>query len=268
MTTVDIFSLALIVFLGIPHGSLDGVIARRLGWSKNLIEQISFNVIYLSIAILVVIVWFYMPLISLSIFLVISGIHFGMSDISKIQNTGSSYYFSLISHAGLIPIALPVIQKDYVIEVFTILSNNTASKIIFSTLETIFPLYLVIVSAYFFYSIYNKKWLFNSVSLIILILLAFLIPPLLTFALYFCFWHSRGHMLRIWQRVKINERRSYILETVGYTIFTWLILASGLWLLDGSLNESIIKMVFIGLAALTVPHMILVDFWANRRKVL
>ncbi|MEC7938196.1 MAG: Brp/Blh family beta-carotene 15,15'-dioxygenase, partial [Pseudomonadota bacterium] len=74
--------------------------------------------------------------------------------------------------------------------------------------------------------------------------------------------------LRVWQRVKINERRSHIIETVGYTIFTWLILASGLWLLDGSLNESIIKMVFIGLAALTVPHMILVDFWANRRKVL
>ncbi len=268
MTTLDIFALALIVFLGIPHGSLDGVIARRLGWSKTLTEQISFNVIYLSIAILVVIVWFYMPLISLSIFLVISGIHFGMSDISKIQNTGSSYYFSLISHAGFIPIALPVIQKDYVIEVFTILSNSTASKMIFSTLEIIYPLYLVIVSAYFFYSIYNKRWLFNSVSLITLILLAFLIPPLLTFALYFCFWHSRGHMLRIWQRVKINERRSYILETVGYTIFTWFILASGLWLLDGSLNESIIRMVFIGLAALTVPHMILVDFWANRRKVL
>ena len=173
MTTVDVFALALIVFLGIPHGSLDGVIARRLGWSKNLIEQISFNVIYLSIAILVVIVWFYMPLISLSIFLVISGIHFGMSDISKIQNTGSSYYFPLISHAGLIPVALPVIQKDYVIEVFTILSNNTASKIIFSTLETIFPLYLVIVSAYFFYSIYNKKWLFNSVSLSSLIYLKY-----------------------------------------------------------------------------------------------
>ena len=114
----------------------------------------------------------------------------------------------------------------------------------------------------------SKKWLFNSVSLIILILLAFLIPPLLTFALYFCFWHSRGHILRVWQRVKINERRSHIIETVGYTIFTWLILASGLWLLDGSLNESIIQMVFIGLAALTVPHMILVDFWANRRKVL
>ena len=75
-------------------------------------------------------------------------------------------------------------------------------------------------------------------------------------------------MLRVWQRVKINERRSHIIETVGYTIATWLILAGGLWLLDGSLNESIIKMVFIGLAALTVPHMILVDFWANRRKVL
>ena len=268
MTTVDIFALALILLLGIPHGSLDGVIARRLGWSKNLIEQISFNIIYLSIAILVVIVWFNMPLISLSIFLVISGIHFGISDISKIQNNGPSYYFSLTSHAGFIPIALPVIQKDYVIEIFTILSNNTASKIIFSTLETIYPLYLVIVSAYFCYSIYDKKWLFNSVSLIILILIAFLIPPLLTFALYFCFWHSRGHMLRIWQKVEIYERRSYILETVGYTIFTWLILASGLWLLNGSLNESIIRMVFIGLAALTVPHMILVDFWANRRKVL
>ena len=48
MTIVDIISIALIIILGVPHGSLDGVIARKLGLSKNLMEWISFNVLYLS----------------------------------------------------------------------------------------------------------------------------------------------------------------------------------------------------------------------------
>ena len=86
MTIVDIISIALIIILGVPHGSLDGVIARKLGWSKNLMEWISFNVLYLSIALVVIIIWSSLPFISLTIFLLISGIHFGLSDISNLSN--------------------------------------------------------------------------------------------------------------------------------------------------------------------------------------
>ena len=68
MTIVDIISIALIIILGVPHGSLDGVIARKLGWSKNLMEWISGDVVYVSIALGGNIMWSSWQFMSRAIF--------------------------------------------------------------------------------------------------------------------------------------------------------------------------------------------------------
>ena len=268
MTIVDIISIALIIILGVPHGSLDGVIARKLGWSKNLMEWISFNVLYLSIAVVVIIIWSSLPFISLTIFLLISGIHFGLSDISNLSKDNKLTLLPLIAHAGLIPIALPTLQKDQVSSIFAALSNDDHSALLILIIENIFPFYIIIVSTYLIYSFYSIKWLKHSLALTCFIFISNFLPALLTFSLYFCFWHSRGHMLRIWKSIDVSERTSYIIETLSYTIVTWSLLAIAFFALNDTFSTTLIKLVFIGLAALTVPHMILVDFWANKRRVI
>ena len=40
-----------------------------------------------------------------------------------------------------------------------------------------------------------------------------------------------------------------------------------LWLDSGNISQDLLKVIFIGLAALTVPHMILVDGVFRRRDV-
>jgi Brp/Blh family beta-carotene 15,15'-monooxygenase len=115
------------------------------------------------------------------------------------------------------------------------------------------------VIIYFGFSLKNGKWKACALNLLSLLLLAFWLPPLVSFALYFCFWHSRSHALRIWENIKPEERPKSLIETFAYSGAAWLAALCFFWYFQGSPDAALLQLTFIGLAALTVPHMILVD---------
>ena len=95
------------------------------------------------------------------------------------------------------------------------------------------------------------------------------LPPLVGFALYFCIIHTSRHMRRIWHILTATAApKRLIMQAAGYTIASWLFGAVAfLWLNESTLEAELIQIIFIGLAALTVPHMILVDgFFRTERK--
>ena len=97
-------------------------------------------------------------------------------------------------------------------------------------------------------------------------MIVILLPPLVSFAVYFCFWHSRGHVVRLWNSLPANARYGATREALIYTLLAW---GTGLALffyLSGNTTEILFRLTFIGLAALTLPHMILVDLLDKRRK--
>ena len=59
-----------------------------------------------------------------------------------------------------------------------------------------------------------------------------------------------------------QERLRAVKETILYSLIAFLFMFMvGYYLADSYIiTDSIIKVVFIGLAALTVPHMILIDY--------
>ena len=91
----------------------------------------------------------------------------------------------------------------------------------------------------------------------------YILPPLAAFALYFCVIHSARHLGYTWGRLRAlaYPPSILILLAVSFTLVTWGVGIVIFWLMPTTeiIDGAILQIIFIGLAALTVPHMLLVD---------
>ncbi len=256
MTSWDILAIAAVLLLGVPHGGLDGAIARRIGWPIGLISWLSFHLAYIALAIMVTVLWWLFPLVSLGVFLVISALHFGASDIADIGRD----WLPWIAHGGLVCVAIPSLQPSLVEPIFSILVNAGNAQLLMEAIAGLFYIWVGAVVCYCGYGYFRPQYRKSLLGLLLLIALVALLPPLVSFALYFCLWHSPGHMLRLWRSLKRSERRQSLREAGFYTGAAWISMALAFYYLQGPASSSLVQLTFIGLAALTLPHMLLVDF--------
>ena len=92
---------------GIAHGSLDLYIAQRLKFIKSKKNLLMFSTLYLLVALSFLLLWFINSELSLFFFLLISIIHFGISDTLNKKN--AKFYNFEIFLRGSIPIVLPTV---------------------------------------------------------------------------------------------------------------------------------------------------------------
>ena len=123
--------------------------------------------------------------------------------------------------------------------------------------------FAVILVAYAFLAYRQPALRLRFCELAGLGLACYLLPPLAGFALYFCAVHSARHVRHIWNDLRESAYggRRMVPLAVLFSITSWLAAAVTLWLMPATetLDGAILRVVFIGLAALTVPHMVLVD---------
>ncbi|MGC6529629.1 MAG: Brp/Blh family beta-carotene 15,15'-dioxygenase [Candidatus Puniceispirillaceae bacterium] len=266
---LDWLSLAAILMIGLPHGAFDAAIYAlvpakdkthipKKSKSRNTARLLSFLISYIAVAVLVVYLWIALPVLSLVAFLAFSCFHFGKADSAAI--TGKIRIAAIISHGGLVTILIPLFHPEATSDFFVALSGFYAKDII-----TFMPVMGVIWALSF--GLYAKKGFKDKATrpfIIEVFLLAFamaFLPVLPAFALYFCGVHSRRHFITLYQEFKQCRPQSVLPMAMGLTFASWLAAAIGIWALMPYLGIVIaaIQIIFIGLAALTVPHMILVD---------
>ena len=252
MSSWDYIAIAGILIAGVPHGGFDGAVARRTGWAILKRSTLAFHASYILLAALVAVAWLSAPGIILALFLFISAIHFGSSDIRSVTKPWQwQCFLPLIAHSGLVCIAIPGLHPELVLRLFNILVGETNALAILGGI------------VYVVYASLVKEWWRSAALLGILLVMFFWLDPLVSFAIYFCFVHSPQHSLRIWRSLTPNDQRRCFLEAAAYTTTAWIIaLLLMAWLHKASgidFDSLLIQLTFIGLASLTVPHMILVD---------
>ena len=259
LTVIDWFALALIVFIGLPHGALDAAISlSMISSNKRILQLIGILLSYLLLTISVILVWKQFPEFSLLIFLVISVIHFGMADYSA--SPTKLKWPHIFAHGGIVAIWLPIINKQEVIQLFSVLTNGV-TPLLWNSLTILFLFWLLSVVLHLFETL-RSKYYFITFEFLSLFLLACFAPPLLTFAIYFCFIHSRKHFTFVWRALQpITTKKMMIISAIILSISSWFLGGSFYWYLNLSMtaNDAAIQTIFIGLAALTVPHMMLID---------
>ena len=264
LDTLNLLALLGVVFIGLPHGAMDGALAMHFGWTSRPAVVALFLFSYVGLAGAVVLVWVFAPAVTFVAFLAISIYHFGRGDASSLA-AGRTTVESL-ARGGLVIGGISQMHRSEVDGIFqTLVGNDTSGVWLFLNGVVVITIACVLEAMLFKN---QQERLFLAVELGVLFLLFFSVPPLVGFALYFCFVHSIRHVSSVRNTMDATvSKLSITKSTAVLSLVTW---GVGLAILAQQtstmgMDSALLRVVFIGLAALTVPHMILVDGLLHRR---
>ncbi len=252
--------LLFILFIGIPHGASDIIIARRR-FKNSWLKILFFIIGYVFVAIIFTTTWFFYPILCLGLFLFISGLHFGLLDTNKMSTSSLKLIQAFIY--GLTPIIIPIVfHTREVNEIFKLLLFDENSDFA-NQMQHFFVVWLLGLMIFFVENPEGSRR--QILEIIALATLLVTMPPLWGFAFYFCCVHSVRHFLNLRRGINSLERID-IVALLMTSIATLVLIALAGFLLEGNgIEENLLKVTFIGLAALTVPHMLLVDLYPKLR---
>ena len=259
-----IFCLILILILGISHGALDNLKGKKLLYLFGYRSLFSFYFVYILISILIVFLWVLFPNTVLLLFLIVAAYHFGKEDtvfsFKKKFLVDEFLYFLKGSAVILAPL---LFQREKTNEIFEILNFNVFESQLFNNQFLITFLCLSFLSSLI---ISNKKKADFKALMIMdffsLIILNLFLTPVLAFTIYFCFLHSIRHSITLIFELDKSFKsglKKFINKAIPLTFVTGVIFLIAVYFLNSSykLDEAIYKVIFIGLASLTFPHILL-----------
>jgi Brp/Blh family beta-carotene 15,15'-monooxygenase len=274
-----IICLLLILVIGVSHGSLDHMKGKKLFKILNINRFSIFYLSYIAMAILVIIVWILIPTTSLLIFLIVASFHFGKEDTQFLINEDSYLNRLLYFFKGLLIIMAPMFFRfDETVAIFKFLLID--NEIFYSSLEFIETNKIILIgvilstlsSIFLFLDKFEVKKFTIFLDYFSVLIINYYFSPLIAFTIYFCFLHSIRHSISLVCQIdKTNFKNGlkiFIKKALPLTILTAIFCLIGLYLLNNSydLDNSILKIVFIGLASLTFPHILLEYFLEKNEK--
>ena len=253
LTTIAV----LIFILGVPHGALDPLFAGKLFPIEDAKNWFKFFFYYVFLATLVIGLWMLYPVLFMFFFLAMSTLHF-----SRDLNPQTPFTTKLLY--GGAAIVLPnLLHSSNMSSLFSIILGSQNSELVIRILVLIAPAWILLLLCAIF--IEFKRDRAQALEMSALTLMAICAQPLIAFTAYFCLMHSIRHILRA---------QKYLLVSWGQMLVTavWPMAIVGLvvymswgwgwgwgWGWPDSEYSRTIQFIYVGLAALTLPHVLLID---------
>ena len=262
--------LFLILSIGISHGALDNQKGNRLSQLYNIQKSYFFYLIYSLIGVSIIIFWLFFPTLSLILFLIVASYHFGKEDTEfLINNKNVSNLILYFLKGSLIIIAPLMFHFVETINIFKLLLIENENFYLFLNFIEDNSILLFALSISLLSNIYYFLKDFKIINILIfldffsIIVLNYFLTPLIAFTIYFCFLHSFRHSISLITMLDENSFKigaiTFIKKAMPLTVLTAILYVLSLYFLSNfyQLNDAILKVIFIGLASLTFPHILL-----------
>ena len=246
-----------VALLGIPHGAVDPLLARVFGVANTPTRTLVFFIAYVAIAGLVVGAWLLAPALSLGAFLALSIWHFRGDWLEEVSLAEAS------AAATTVVCAPALFHPAEITEIFSMLAFGATVEHLVSIARVAGAVAVAVLIGTV--ALRFRQQRLAALELLSLPLLAWLLPPLLFFVLYFCGLHSPRHII---ESARILSWRSPAVRVTAVGISAVTVAAAvAIYVSLPTIDTAprLLAVVFIGLAALTVPHMLLLEFVAGRQ---
>ena len=257
-----IVSLFLILTIGISHGSLDHIKGKKLIKVLGFKSSSIFYFGYIFVGLTTIFIWLLFPKFLLLSFLIIAAFHFGKED-SEFINKNKNFELIYFLKGSLIIVTPLLFHKSETLSIFKSLNFDITSN----TLISNEILYLFIFLSLISNIILSLNKIFESKSLLLMdflsiLILNYFLNPIIAFTIYFCFLHSIRHSISLIKKINKNIKKGFprfLKKALPLTIFTIFGYFFAIYFLNNynEFNESVYKAIFIGLASLTFPHILL-----------
>ena len=265
----------LVAVLGLPHGAVDHIEGRALLEGRaGRRWWLVFGALYIAAAAAVVAAWLAWPPGLLAGFLVLAAAHFGAEDVAAEAVTAGSWArVAEIAARGAVPVAgPPLLHPERTGTLFAYLLPGTPAGAVRELLHALAPAAWALGAALavlIALALVRRRWRVGA-ELAALSAAVAVLPPLLAFVVYFCVWHSPRHSITVMGRLAPGDpgtgarRHAHAawpltLASIAGMAAAWAWLST----LAAPPVPALIATVFVGLAALTVPHVVLAALHAR-----
>ena len=264
-----ILFLSGIIFLGIPHGAADLLVATQNKVNRKKVFSVSkFFAAYLSRLVLSAVILYFFPLTGISLFILLAAYHFGQTDLEKIPSNHFSKHVFTAAYGLLVLSAILLHHFDEVKPLYHLFYSGGHIPYILTFVDLnqtplqVAVLIICLISAlvYLMFNFSQLKLIGSTfLQLILLVIIIYSLPMLLGFTFYFIMWHSLSSLSNI---IGYLERSgTYNIHEIVRQIVVYSLLAIGGIILVGFAgymfidHNAIIMYTLLGLAVLTTPHM-------------
>jgi len=265
-----VICLLLILSIGISHGALDNQKGKKLTQLYNIKNSFFFYLMYSVIVIGIITFWLLFPTISLIIFLIVASFHFGKEDTEfLIKNKNVSNLILYFLKGSLIIIAPLMFHFNETINIFKLLLIQDENFYLFldfieyNQILSFALLTSLLVNTYYFINNFKILNILIFLDFFSIVILNYFVSPLIAFTIYFCFLHSFRHSISLINELDKDNFKNgayiFIKKALPLTLLTSIFSVISLYFLSNyyQLSDAILKVIFIGLASLTFPHILL-----------
>jgi Brp/Blh family beta-carotene 15,15'-monooxygenase len=268
--SAEVIILAFAVsFIGLPHGALDHAVGRRLLRDFSPLSAYGFFfAAYLTVVGVVITGWFVSPLVTVLGFFALSAWHFGLEEDER-TSVNLLHWLGIVARGGMVIWVPVVFQANEVTRLLGLIlpgGDLTVASQIVEIVRFLSPI-LFLLTLYDFVSSGREGRAGNFVKrsnhidqlrIFTFFILFSLADPLVSFAIYFCGWHSIRGLVHLreqtgWPASKMLGRlmplsvAALVLFGIGF-----------LFALNRNIfSQAILQTIFVGLSAVAIPHLLL-----------
>ncbi|MEL6969754.1 MAG: Brp/Blh family beta-carotene 15,15'-dioxygenase [Bacteroidota bacterium] len=257
----------LILFIGIPHGAADHRLFQQL-YQKVYGQRalFLFYLGYLGLMGVVFLGWYLFPVLTLLLFLILSAYHFGQGNFAYLEARSILHYAVYLLWGSWVIIA-PILwhfpEAQPVLESLLGFELSLPQEFLLEFIPLVLLAVVQLLLLFLKSALEPRYFRRELASLLVLSLVFYFAPLFLGFAIYFALWHALPSALDqirfLFKDDNQASTKQYILTALPFSGMAILGIAAVV-LIQPELDFSAYwTWLFAFVAALTLPHMLLLD---------